>query len=381
MSLQALLATEPLVAAVVFVVDCSEPLARAGDDGRCRIVVQAEVDAVRAAALLEAGADAVCAPGELEDPRLLFVRALAVARLRTRVATVSRQNEHLQASIDTVPMPIFFKDVAGVFIGCNQAYLHFLGRPFEEVVGKTASEIMPPDLASVYLQSDGRLARSPDRTDVYETSAPFADGTRRDVTFHKAAYCSQSGEFLGVAGAMMDITERKRLEARLIDAAEHDPLTSLFNRRKFFALGDEVLQSARARGEMLWAALVDLDSFKAVNDRHDHAAGDFVLRMVAEVAQSTLRRKDILARAGGEEFYALLPNVDEAGATRVADRLRAAIERCEMLFQGKRLKVTASIGLAEVGHEENLESALARADNALYRAKESGRNRVFSTAS
>ena len=387
-SLQTFLATpEPLDAEatkVVFLADTSEPpaalLAYAGDERRCRIVVQPEAEPARAAALLEAGADAVCAYGEVEEPRLLIVRALAAARLRMRLATVSRHTEHLQASIDTVPIPIFFKDVAGVYVGCNKAYLDFLGRPREQVVGKTAPEVMPPDLASVYLESDRRVARNPDRAEIYETSAPFADGTRRDVLFHKAAYRSQSGQVLGIAGAMMDITDRKRLEAQLIEAAEHDPLTGLFNRRKFFELGEEMLQSARAKGKTLCAALVDLDRFKSINDRYGHAAGDFVLRKIAEIAQTHVRRKDILARAGGEEFYTLLPNADEAAAARIANRLRVAIANGEFLFAGKRLKVTASIGVAEIDDDESLEDALARADAALYRAKETGRNRVLSCA-
>lgn len=122
---------------------------------------------------------------------------------------------------------------------------------------------------------------------------------------------------------------------------------------------------------------MDLDWFKSINDRHGHAAGDFVLQKIAELAQAHLRPGDVLGRAGGEEFYALLPNTNEAEAERVAERVRLAIAQGEFLFAGKQLKMTASIGVAQVGSdEERLEPALARADGALYRAKAAGRNRV-----
>jgi diguanylate cyclase (GGDEF)-like protein len=176
---------------------------------------------------------------------------------------------------------------------------------------------------------------------------------------------------------MFDITDRKRLESQLTAAAERDPLTGLYNRRKFFDLAERAREAGLAQGQTLCAMVMDLDWFKSINDRHGHAAGDFVLQKIAELAQAHLRPGDLFGRAGGEEFYALLPNTKEAEGENVAERVRAAIAQAEFLFAGKRLKMTASIGVAEVQPgEERLEPALARADAALYRAKKDGRNRV-----
>ncbi len=373
--------SEPAARAMVFIVDTGEPAAallrEAGDESRCRIVVQPAADVSRAAALIEAGADAVCVRCELAAPSLVALRALASARTRTRLASLSRNDEHLQACIDNLPMPIFFKDADGVYVGCNKAFLAFLGRSAEAVVGKTAADVAPPELVRVYNEADRRVAQAEEGVEIYEARAPFADGSHHDILFHKSAFRAKSGEVMGVAGAMFDITDRKRLEAQLTAAAERDSLTGLFNRRKFFELAERAREAGLAQGQALCAMVMDLDWFKSINDRHGHAAGDFVLQKIAELAQAHLRPGDVLGRAGGEEFYALLPNTNEAEAERVAERVRLAIAQGEFLFAGKRLKMTASIGVAQVGSdEERLEPALARADGALYRAKAAGRNRV-----
>ncbi|MGD0643199.1 MAG: diguanylate cyclase [Roseiarcus sp.] len=372
---------EPAARAMVFIVDRGEPaatlLAEAGDESCCRIVVQSRPDAWRAAALIEAGADAVCAQDELASPSLVALRALAAARMRTRLASLSRHSEHLQACIDNLPMPIFFKDADGVYVGCNKAFLAFLGRSAETVIGKTAADVAPPELVRVYNEADRRVSKADEGAEIYEARAPFADGSHHDILFHKSAFRAKSGKVMGVAGAMFDITDRKRLESQLTAAAERDPLTGLYNRRKFFDLAERAREAGLAQGQTLCAMVMDLDWFKSINDRHGHAAGDFVLQKIAELAQAHLRPGDLFGRAGGEEFYALLPNTKEAEGENVAERVRAAIAQAEFLFAGKRLKMTASIGVAEVQPgEERLEPALARADAALYRAKKDGRNRV-----
>jgi diguanylate cyclase (GGDEF)-like protein len=156
-----------------------------------------------------------------------------------------------------------------------------------------------------------------------------------------------------------------------------DPLTSLFNRRLFDDQAKGELARARRLGEELALLMVDIDHFKAVNDRHGHAVGDAVLVAVGNCLKAQLRREDLLARIGGEEFAILVPRLPVAAALRQAERLRRAIEGLSIETDGITVRITISIGIAEVGDGDRpLTDALAAADAALYRAKAAGRNRV-----
>jgi diguanylate cyclase (GGDEF)-like protein len=163
----------------------------------------------------------------------------------------------------------------------------------------------------------------------------------------------------------------RRLQRVLEKRSTHDPLTEVLNRRGF----GEAYARARARQRRGAGALalmaIDLDHFKAVNDQHGHAEGDRVLVKVATVIKRTLRENDSVARFGGEEFIVLLPDTSLPRAQQAAARIQA------LLAEVERPCCTISIGIAsQAAGDESLDSVLARADAALYRAKESGRNRV-----
>jgi diguanylate cyclase (GGDEF)-like protein len=183
---------------------------------------------------------------------------------------------------------------------------------------------------------------------------------------------------LASAAALTGLLERqgRALVAATTDALV-DPLTRLFNRRMFDAVAELEHSRMRRQRSDLTLALLDIDHFKAVNDRHGHAAGDDVLVAVAVHLKAMIRREDLLARIGGEEFALLLPQLPLAAARRQAERLRQAIELLEIEVDGTVLGVTVSIGIVAVGRGERaIDTARAAADDALYRAKASGRNRV-----
>ncbi|MDO9524723.1 MAG: GGDEF domain-containing protein [Gemmobacter sp.] len=171
-------------------------------------------------------------------------------------------------------------------------------------------------------------------------------------------------------GRLMDRTNRLVLHVgdRLEESAreaETDPLTGVANRRGF-----ERQLGASPKGAVL---LLDIDHFKAVNDALGHVAGDVVLRTVAGVMQAALRKGDILARLGGEEFVIYLPDTSPTSARAIAERVRAAIETN---VQAGGASVTVSVGLAQVFGGDNLASAIDAADRGAYAAKAAGRNRV-----
>jgi diguanylate cyclase (GGDEF)-like protein len=166
-------------------------------------------------------------------------------------------------------------------------------------------------------------------------------------------------------------------QVELHQLATLDPLTGVINRREFERLAGLVL--ARAQCTKLPAALIviDLDRFKTINDAWGHPAGDVVLGQAAKHLQSHLRRTDVLARYGGEEFMLLLPDTDLADALGVAEKLRASLQALVMPWEGRTLRISASFGVTTTGARvEELGPLYKRADEALYKAKQGGRNRI-----
>lgn len=161
-----------------------------------------------------------------------------------------------------------------------------------------------------------------------------------------------------------------------LNAAYHDPLTGLDNRASMDESLPRETDMARRYNLALSLLFVDLDHFKRINDEYGHAAGDCVLRNTARRMRGTLRTSDRLFRYGGEEFVLLLQATDLHGARIVAERVRRSLEQLTTDYEGERIAVTASVGVAQLGEDENHHTLFAHADKALYRAKAEGRNRV-----
>jgi diguanylate cyclase (GGDEF)-like protein len=182
--------------------------------------------------------------------------------------------------------------------------------------------------------------------------------------------------FAVAASYISNLKQRLRNSLQHIAAlATHDSLTGLWNRRQIDLDLEAAVKHAERQGSVLCVALVDVDHFKAVNDRHGHAMGDEVLRAVAGNLQGSLRAGDQVGRYGGEEFFLLLPATTMAQATALAERLRERLAMQQSLPAGEA-PVTASFGLAAWRAGESAADLVRRADQALYRAKGNGRNRV-----
>ena len=189
----------------------------------------------------------------------------------------------------------------------------------------------------------------------------------------KGAFCSDHEDLLSYLGASIvkDIEN-----ARLFRLSITDTLTRAYNRQYLYQRLPEEIERSRRYGDPLSVALFDIDLFKHFNDTYGHPAGDFVLKEVVRLAQHQIREVDALVRYGGEEFLLLLPNTPLAGGVTTAERYRKAIAGAGFPWSDKRLQVTVSIGVASLEPDCNDEELLKRADDALYKAKQSGRNRV-----
>lgn len=178
-----------------------------------------------------------------------------------------------------------------------------------------------------------------------------------------------------LGGAVMD-------RLMLMQSAATDGLTGAMTRRAFRDEADRQLSIAARNAQGLSCIVFDVDHFKQVNDTRGHAAGDKVLKVVADVCRQNLRAEDLFGRLGGEEFAVILPKIDRDGAAAIAERLRATLEAETILVENQPLKVTASFGISAISIVgKDIETLLSQADAAMYHAKNGGRNRCVSWSS
>ena len=291
----------------------------------------------------------------------------------------ARSYHLLGRAFDAINVPMVLVDVGRTdqpVIGCNPAFCRFTGFAENTVIGRNCR----------FLQGDDRdqagrrdLATAiGDRREARVVLRNYrADGTMFLNEISLVPLAGDNGEIRHYVGVLRDISEQVAFEEQLRELASTDPLTGLHNRRRFESLVEREMRRAHRYSHPLVLLMFDLDHFKAINDDHGHASGDAVLRTFAACLRDGLREQDIMARVGGEEFAALLPETDAAAGTEVAERLRAAVAAATTPCGTAELRVTMSIGLTRLAdHDDGYASLLARADAALYASKQQGRDRV-----
>jgi diguanylate cyclase (GGDEF)-like protein len=227
--------------------------------------------------------------------------------------------------------------------------------------------------AKVVQRNDGSVHL----VDLGSTNGTFYNGNRVDVQPLRDGDKIQIGSTVILKFSYQDNLD-EAYQKNLYDSATRDPMTRIYN-KKFFADTYRKDFSYCLRHRVpLTVVMFDVDHFKKVNDTHGHAAGDYVLVKLASTVQETIRAEDVFARYGGEEFVLLLRECEEDKGFIFCERIRRKIEGVEFLFEGTRIPVTVSLGLATLSDAEypGPDEMLAAADKYLYRAKESGRNRV-----
>lgn len=294
-----------------------------------------------------------------------------VKRLRDEVRN---QNQLLDTVLNNVDALVYMKDEQRRFRYANQKTADIFGLPVERILGKLDSELMPPEAADRFWEQDQKIIASNQRV-----SCEIALTDHRGQLHHYwsvvVPWTTQDGQ-RAVIGLSTDITELHHLKEELQRQAMTDALTDVANRRAFFKQVDLELARSRRHGLPMALIYLDLDYFKDINDHYGHPVGDAVLQGFARFCQGMLRQEDLLARTGGEEFCILLPNADLDAAHRLAERLRNALPaHGSPVPHLPDLRVSASFGVAALNAADaGLESLFARADRALYAAKEGGRN-------
>lgn len=258
-----------------------------------------------------------------------------------------------------------------------------LGYTRDEVVGRPSNSITHPDDVETAGSYRQELLAGLVKSSSAERRYVRKDGSVLWANRTVSLVRDHAGEPLYFLRIIEDISERKRLEAELRELAATDMLTGLPNRRAFIArLEEEHARLRRFDAQQAAVLMLDLDFFKRINDTWGHAAGDAVLRAVAAVVNAQIREVDLCSRLGGEEFAVLLTGAAPVAAREFAERLRRKIAENVVIHEGNRIAVTASIGVAALlAADDSADAALLRADRALYKAKEVGRDRVEIIAS
>ncbi len=275
-------------------------------------------------------------------------------------------------------------DPNGKVLKCNPLFSQILGLKTKAILkADTLDEIFTMSVAGKPL-SIQEIIQSPGPTRIDEVSGKSAD--KEGLALILGVYPFQADEkTVGAFLLVRDVTAEANLQGKYTDKATQsvtDALTGLFNRSYFNDyLKNQVktLESfpADAPQKMISVIMLDIDFFKKINDKYGHQAGDFVLQHTSDLMKKNFRKTDVVARYGGEEFLAILPGTDLDGAAVASDKLRESIQNYVYDFNGTIIPVTMSSGVAQIQiGSETGEQAIARADQALYFSKQSGRNRV-----
>jgi diguanylate cyclase (GGDEF)-like protein len=300
------------------------------------------------------------------------------------------QSRLIKAIYETSPDGILVVDAQGMVVAHNRQFLQLWNivpsqlhmKADGTAIGESDAPLLAEVVARVqnpaaFLERVRELYDNPQLDDHCEIE--LKDG--RTLERHSTVLRGEHDEYLGRVWFFRDITTQKNHEAALIQLARHDPLTGTANRRYFFERAEQEFMRSRRYHAPLSITLIDVDHFKQINDQYGHATGDEVLKLLSQKISALLRENDLLARIGGEEFAILMPSTGLAGAALMAERLRLAIAEEASPVAGLMLHLRFSAGVTQLkAQDQSIEDCLRRADEAMYKAKQAGRDRVEACA-
>lgn len=311
-----------------------------------------------------------------EDAPAVLVSAMDMTGLRDMDARLRESERSFRELFENMQDVYYRTDAQGVVLTVGPAVRRVLGQEPEDIIGRKAEAWYPTaadrDALKQAIMVRGEVSDFPGQM-------VRKDGRVIDISISSRALRDAQGNFAGVEGLWRDVTQRKNLERELQRMAHTDTLTGSANRRAFLQHAESCLARYRQGGTWFALMMIDIDHFKAVNDRFGHQEGDRVLVDFVQKLNSHIAGTDMLGRLGGEEFGIVLYRANEQEAMRAGRHLLRQVaelplphdEGCGMQW------LTASIGMAGVTDADlHLSNLLERADRALYKAKREGRNRI-----
>jgi len=280
-----------------------------------------------------------------------------------------------EAIADNATAVIAAKDLDGRYIYVNQEYSRLFHQEKPSFCGKTDHEIFPEDIATAFRQADLQVIEKMEVITV-EEKAPV-DGEIRDYLSIKFPISDSDGKIFATGLVATDITERKSAEQEILRLSRIDHLTQVANRSLLEQRLGEAIEKAKANNLLIGVAIVDLDEFKPVNDTYGHHVGDAVLKLMAERLMHSCRSSDTVARLGGDEFVVVLEDLETMEDAIFS--LHRSVETLNDTYhiESQSIQLSASAGLSFYPHHgTEIIPLLKAADEALYKAKRQGRNRV-----
>ncbi|MGR9052127.1 MAG: EAL domain-containing protein, partial [Gammaproteobacteria bacterium] len=260
----------------------------------------------------------------------------------------------------------------------NDFVAQLTGYTTEQLNGQNFVDLIAdPEAKRDVLNKLKTLCNSGQRRLEHEHDLIGKDGQRHKVVWVHTPLHEEYSDGTALLSVGLDITERVRAESKMRWLANHDPLTSLVNRNRFIEELTRTYDEVTRTGGIAALLVFDLDHFKEINDTSGHAAGDALLRMIADELKTRARNSDIVARLGGDEFAMLMPQTDSYGAETFAKQLNERLAGTPFVYGDKRYRVGASIGIAFLPqHGANIQEVMANADLAMFEAKRDGRSRA-----
>jgi len=308
--------------------------------------------------------------------------AIAIDHKRTEDALQENEKKyrHLFQNAPAGIYEIDFKK--DKFINVNELMCKYSGYSEKEFLSMNPMDLFTEDSKKLYIERFEKLSTGKNLAGNVEYNIIKKDGQKLCVIFNND-FIYKNGKLQGARIVVHDITSRKLAEKelellnlKLKHEATHDPLTGALNRRAILENLSKELIRAKRRNTKLNIGLCDIDHFKLVNDKHGHQVGDDVLCSFVKIIQDTLRPYDLLGRYGGEEFLLVMPDSNVPAEKGVYERVRAKIADHKMVTRSGEVSITVSIGIASSAGDETADAIIAKADAALYRAKENGRNQL-----
>ena len=285
------------------------------------------------------------------------------------------------AALECMEEALVVYDAGGCLVLCNPA--------FQSMYGYTSEEIGPGThyrtLGEIDIRRGNVIVEDEEGEDYLQRKAEYRKALKGSFTVKL-----QDGRWIrttdramprgGFVSVHVDITELKEAQEKTRiaeDQARTDSLTGLYNRRAFFDTAESIHKAASRFEQVYSIMMIDIDRFKKVNDNYGHLAGDKAVKGLAEAVKKAARGSDISGRLGGDEFAVIMPNTQARDARLFAERLQLLINGASLPIDGIELKISASIGISEFRDgDDSIDQVISRADQALYRAKQLGRNRV-----
>ncbi|GAB4540222.1 MAG: hypothetical protein Fur0020_09260 [Thermodesulfovibrionia bacterium] len=270
---------------------------------------------------------------------------------RTKEARTLRMLSH---AIKNVNDSVFITDMNNIVTFVNEAFIRTYGYNEDEIIGRDGNILGKIDMEGEFYHKRKDGSAFP----VVLTMSVLKDETGKDIAIVRIAH---------------NITERKKMEEELMRLATTDPLTGAYNRTKFNEIIGREIERAKRYGQRLSMIIFDIDHFKQVNDTYGHMIGDEVLKTMCDIIRNNIRKIEYLVRWGGEEFMVIASGADIKSAIALAERLKGIIEEYRFDKVGR---LTISCGVTEFKDGDTEDSFIKRADDALYIAKNKGKNRV-----